>query len=809
MKKNRIVQNQSLDSENLKKQSIYNTASSSTLFDFKTVFGEPCITVYQYCKHLFSTEKTFAVLLCISFLIAVFANIFIMFEHGKLTKHNLKDFEVGKVAEQDITASKDVTYTDKAATEVRRTALMQLITPVFRQSDEVSQEIVRRYGEFQALILALQANGHEEAFISGIQKQYPDFFTENFLHTLFKVENLTHITEAGFEIIKQALAIGIIDIPPTGLEKFNTDELTLLVQKEGIRDYINVQPDSLIRIELLGDYIRDTAISLNLPADDRNITALVFPFLRPTVTYDDKETQMRIKDTVQQVPPVTIHIQKNQRIIKRGFIITSENYKQLQAYINAGIYIDMTKFFSLLFFLLCLYAAGLFTFSEQVTRQTLKESQKIFLLLMFVFVYLWVLFTAKFAVFELPLDMIPVIPAALTAMLVLTLISKQIASISVFYTALLILAASGFKLEPALFAFFSGLAAVSLMNVRGKRMDLITTGCQLACANPVITAVLIALFSHSYTNVRLVLISSIINGFISGILVLGLLPIFEDRMNTPTCFRLQELADTNSPVINEMLLKAAGTYHHTTMVAKLAELACNAIGADALLARVGALYHDIGKIKNSDYFVENQTSYNKHLDLNPRMSATIIRSHVSSGVETAEKMRLPQEVIDIISEHHGNSLVYYFYAKAQETDSNVSPIDFSYPGQPPRSKESAVVMLADMTEAACRSLDNPSFSRLEKFIGNLIQNKIESGQLDNSDLTFRELKIIESCFIDTLTGYYHNRIKYPNQKDPDEIQEPAVQEEAKEIPAEVKNYIAIDLGLEPEKQGAKQEGTHA
>lgn len=806
MKKNKSVQNQAADSDSMKKQSIYNTTSSSTLFDFKVVFGTPFIAFYSYWKQLFSTEKSFAVLLCISFLIAACANVFIMFEHGKLTKYDLKDFEVGKVAEQDITANKEVTYTDKAATEVRRAALMQLMTPVFRQSDEIAQEIIHEYEEFKTVLLMLRSKGDEEAFVSGIKKQYPDFFTDSFLENVFKEEAFTQMLEAGFEIIKQALAIGIVDMPLAGLEKFNTDELTLLIQKGSIGDRINVQTDSLIRIELIRDYIRDTAISLNAPVDESSMIALVFPFLRPTIAYDEQETRLRIQETVQQIPPVTIHIQKNQRIIKRGFIITSENYKQLQAYINAGIYIDTAKFFSILFFLIFLYAAGLFIFSEPVTRQALKESQKIFLLLMFVFVYIWVLFSAKFAIFELPLDMIPIIPAALTAMLVLTLISKPIASISVFYSTLLILAASGLKLEPALFAFFSGLAAVSLMNVKGKRMDLITTGCQLACAHPVIAAVLIALFTHSYTNVRLVLISSIINGFTSGILVLGLLPIFEDRMNTPTCFRLQELADTNSPVINEMLLKAAGTYHHTTMVAKLAELACNAIGADALLARVGALYHDIGKIKNSDYFVENQTSYNKHLDLNPRMSATIIRSHVSSGVETAEKMRLPQEVIDIISEHHGNSLVYYFYAKAQESDPNVSPIDFSYPGQPPRSKESAVVMLADMTEAACRSLDNPSFSRLEKFIGTLIQNKIESGQLNNSELTFRELKIIESCFIDTLTSYYHNRIKYPNQKDPDEGQESPAQESSKDSPSEVK---PSNSSLEAEKQTAKQEEYHA
>ena len=353
------------------------------------------------------------------------------------------------------------------------------------------------------------------------------------------------------------------------------------------------------------------------------------------------------------------------------------------------------------------------------------------------------------------------------------------------------------------------------------------------------------MFPDSYGDFVFVLFGSVINGFISGIFVLGFLPILEDRMNTPTCFRLMELSDLNSPTMKQMLLTASGTYNHTMMVATLAEAACREIGADALLARVGAYYHDIGKMANSEYFVENQTSYNKHLDLNPRLSAAIIRSHVKIGVEKAESMRLPREVIDIIGQHHGNSLVQYFYAKAKELDPNVSPKDFSYPGQPPRTKEAAVVMLADVSEAACRTLDHPSVPRLEKFIAKLVKGKMESGQLDNCDLTLRELRIIQESFVTTLAGYYHSRIKYPNQKDPDEKEgegktageknmvQGAAEKTADEKSAEseaasekesekklapqgfpvmkgispgVKNYLEIDLGLESPETSASEAG---
>ena len=174
-----------------------------------------------------------------------------------------------------------------------------------------------------------------------------------------------------------------------------------------------------------------------------------------------------------------------------------------------------------------------------------------------------------------------------------------------------------------------------------------------------------------------------------------------------------EFSDLNSPIMKKMLLSASGTYNHSIMVATLAESACREIGADPLLARVGANYHDIGKMDQSEYFVENQSGHNRHVDINPRLSATVIRSHVKQGVEKARQLRLPREVIDIISEHHGNSLISYFYNEAAKTSPDVDPEDFTYPGIPPKTRESAVVMLADVVEAACRTLDKPSVPRLE------------------------------------------------------------------------------------------------
>jgi putative nucleotidyltransferase with HDIG domain len=261
-------------------------------------------------------------------------------------------------------------------------------------------------------------------------------------------------------------------------------------------------------------------------------------------------------------------------------------------------------------------------------------------------------------------------------------------------------------------------------------------------------------------------LSGAFNGIASGMLVLGFLPPLEHVLNAVTVFRLIELSDLNAPILKRLLITAPGTYSHSVMVANLAESACQDIGANALLARVGAYYHDIGKMDQPDYFIENQTAYNKHDDIAPRLSATVIRSHVKLGVEKARLLGLPREVTEIIAEHHGNSVISWFYNEAlkregADSKSGVNMEDFTYPGKPPRSRESAVVMLADVTEAATRTLKKPSPARLDKFIQELIMNKVEHGQLSESELTFRDLETIKNAFVRVLAGYYHSRIEYP------------------------------------------------
>ena len=253
-----------------------------------------------------------------------------------------------------------------------------------------------------------------------------------------------------------------------------------------------------------------------------------------------------------------------------------------------------------------------------------------------------------------------------------------------------------------------------------------------------------------------------------------LLWVFERTFDITTDLTLLELSDTNRPILKKLSMRAPGTFNHVLQVANLAEAAAAAVGANALLTRVGALYHDIGKIVKPEYFVENQRpDSNPHDALKPRMSALIIASHVKEGLDLGRDENLPKEVLQFIPMHHGTTRIEYFYRRAldltQSKDADVSESDFRYPGPVPNSKETGILMLADSVEAASRSLENPNHKRLESLIDGLVEARREDGQLDDTDLTFKDLKVIKETLLNALLGIYHVRVKYPGEDSSEKI----------------------------------------
>jgi len=498
-------------------------------------------------------------------------------------------------------------------------------------------------------------------------------------------------------------------------------------------------------------------------------------------TYQMKEFEVgQIADRTIEAPKTIpademnpIFIEKGEKIIRKGFPITEDGYQKLQKMAESPIYLDYRKFANSELFLFLLASMWVLLFSCVPFGRKIHLREMIFQVISFVLVFAGVTFGSKInfiTYFPDSFSILVIIPATLMILMDAILYGQLSAIFFSFIVSFGVFNACSYQTVPFLFTLATCLASSIIVRRIEKRMDMILVAAFLAVFMVVILTVI---FNEQFLHLHIILIGVALNGFLAGILTLALLTPVELILNTASIFRLVDLSDTNTPILKKLYQTANGTYNHSMNVGILAENACREIGSNGLLAKVGAWYHDVGKMDQSEYFTENQIDgVNPHDKIAPTLSASILRSHVKKSVEMARQMHLPKQVVDIIEEHHGNSIMAWFYTKAKELDPNVNAIDFMYPGNPPSSKEAGIVMLADTVEAACRSLDNPTEERLEKFIDKLINDKMEHGQLDCCALTFSDLNKIKASFVKFLVGFYHNRVKYPNQKDPDEKADP-------------------------------------
>jgi putative nucleotidyltransferase with HDIG domain len=359
------------------------------------------------------------------------------------------------------------------------------------------------------------------------------------------------------------------------------------------------------------------------------------------------------------------------------------------------------------------------------------------------------------------------VPLAIASMLTTILFDEEIGVAITTSLAILVGVLSGFKLDIAFVTFIVGVVGCySVRRVR-QRHDFYKPMLYLCLTYAgsvyLIESLKLTPIAQLWPHVAL----AITNGFISPILTIGLLPLFETAFGITTDITLLELSDLNRPLLKRLALEAPGTYHHSIMIGTLAEDAAESIEGNSLLARVGSYYHDIGKMLKPEYFVENQLDAgNKHEKLTPTMSAIILEAHVKEGVELAVRNGLPKSIIEFITGHHGTGIMTYFYNKAkQEDDINAEVDEFRYPGPNPRSKEVAIVMLADSVEAASRTLDDPKPARIRSLVHRIFIEKMDSGLLENSDLTLRDIVKIENSFVRVLTAFFHRRVKYPERKE--------------------------------------------
>jgi cyclic-di-AMP phosphodiesterase PgpH len=680
-------------------------------------------------------------------------------------RRSIEEFEVGKVAGRDLIAEYDINIEDEQATREKIETQERLIPAVFQYSNRVSGELKSRWNYFSNLAKKLFTEVHSaQSFALELRSEFPGEFSDEVLSRLYGSEKRLEILDDCGAILDSVLEKGIYSIPQTGLEHLNGDVVELIRQSDSRIEQEKIPFWAIVSGNEASASVESFIASGSFtPGLEVFANDLLKPFLKENVFYSPDTTARRVAEMRLNIEPVMRSIEQGKQIIRKGFVVTEKDMEELRALSMTLKGNDLPKTFANLLFLLMLFGLLMFFSGNRIIDRALTDSET------YLVAGLSALYIAgSVLIRNIQIEYMPVsvlIPTALVMMLTSILIHPRLALMLAMTLPLGAFFTGSFNTPSFVFAIVSGVVAAYSLQSAKTRMDLVKAGLIIAAAHLVImTTVLLWQYAAAEAYLRS-LFWAAFNGIASGMLVLGILSPLEHLLNAATAFRLIELSDLNAPILRRLFTVAPGTYSHSIMVANLAEAACQDIGANSILARVGAYYHDIGKMENPGYFVENQTDYNPHDEMPPKLSATVIRSHVKLGVEKARQLGLPDDVIDIIAEHHGNSVITWFYSKALKQDNPKNPTvnveDYRYPGNPPHSRESAVVMLADLSEAATRSISKPNAVKIEKFIKELIANKVDYGQLSQSELTFRDLEIIENAFVRVLAGYYHSRIEYP------------------------------------------------
>jgi len=649
------------------------------------------------------------------------------------------DFKVGDVAPYDITAPRSAEYIDKVKTAELRQKAAQAVDDVYTVDLNTIVDVKGNIDSLTEKIVATQSDTsleqlEKEKKISSIM---PFTLPESVLKDLASgtPEALNQVAEATNELIANKMQLGISDEDLKSIEKQIMIELERYGFSTSYREYGN---------------------------------GLIKEYLRSNRFLNEAQTQLLREQAMDTVEPVKVLIKANQKIVKTGEIVTQQDILELQALGLMQTRTPWTSFFGSLLLTATLMTTVLFYIRQQ-NREICHNIGQLYLLGIIAFIVLVVskmLLAIEVSRWPEFGDMFGyVAPVAAAGMLTAILLENRLAVITVAVISLFLGVMTG-ELQFSLAGFIGGVTGVFSVSKLSQRGELARGGLYTGIA---VTMVILFFGMMVEQPWQLLLISApilgLINGLLSSILTNGALPYLESTFGITSSVRLLELSNPSHPLLRKILLEIPGTYHHSIMVGNLAEAATEAVGGDQLLVRVGALYHDVGKIKRPYFFIENQMSGdNPHDKIAPNLSTLILTSHVKDGVDFAKEYKLPERVIDIIEQHHGTSLVRFFYGKALEGEraDTVNEDDFRYEGPKPQTKEAAIVMLADSVEAAVRAQNSPTSGQIEGLVRKLIKEKLMSGELDECDLTLKDLNTIANAFLRVLSGTFHTRIEYPD-----------------------------------------------
>jgi putative nucleotidyltransferase with HDIG domain len=712
---------------------------------------------------------------------------------------------IGKVSSSTIKADRDYVIVDEDATKQARENALRSVKPVFlfdASLADIITDAVKEGFEFMrnSIQVALYQSENGSPKETGVKK-LPENLKKKDLETIKEValssreefEKVLGIKLSDDEFnrlidfnFSRDIEDGIISIIQPIMQEVIVEDKNKLIQEKGSgiliqRIYVREQrAEGIISsvtsikdlnemrkllekkvIFLLADYNKD---------ERRLIISLASKLIRPNLIYNAQETERRKMEAISSVAPVTINIKKGDILIRDGEKITQEHLKLFKGIKQQSTRVrDIIITTGILMFVMLLILVP-YIFARAYVRKFAPRTKDI-LLMGILLTFSVILGRLLLTVYTALSDYFPqipqyiweyMIPFAAGSMLVRFILNSET---SFIYTIVI----SGYSYlltgNDMFYGFYtligSLIAAYSVAHATTRA--IILKGGLLTGAMNAIMVVIFALMRGEQLNTIVLLgcTLGLVNGIMVSMIVTSIAPVIEVALDYLTDIKLLELANLNHPLLKELIVKAPGTYHHSIVVASLVETAAEDIGANPLLSKVCAYYHDIGKINKPEYFGENQKDgINKHDSLKPTMSALILKAHVKDGVEMARAYRLGQQIVDVIQQHHGTSLIKYFYQKAKNLQESVNEEDFRYPGPKPQTRESALVMLADAVEAAAKSVPDLDAIRLRGLVQKIINSIFKDGQLSECDLTLKDLDKIARAFIRVLDGIYHQRPEY-------------------------------------------------
>lgn len=659
-----------------------------------------------------------------------------------------EELSVGQVSGSDVQANRYMTVEDKTATKAKEDLALENFEDIYTLNlDDYNNMTLASVSNFFNVVEDI-VFGEVPADIDG---EHIDSYKVSELKSKSSIE----LSDADW-----------YDLTTYSREDFNNlnhDALAILsqvmVNSGGVAEENLAQAKNAILAEINNNY---TATKLDVLEELFND----IPYYA-TLKVDTEATETAKAKILATVTPVYRTILKGEMIVSKGQVITEEQYDilYLMGYADE---VNISKIAGSLAIILLVLLGITIIYMRTFCKDKYRDLgyMQILMLTVLVLVILdeLILSVTVSPSADISAQIGFLLPSAMGTMLVATLFNPNMA---VFFNGIFAIFAGILTgdVQFVLLSLISGMVgAIGIIRLT-ERSDLYKTALYIALINVIAIGAWGILNRTIWDVIWVGMLFGILNGVFSAVLTLGLLPLIESMFGVTTSIKLLELSNPNQPLLKKLMLEAPGTYHHSVMVGNLGEAAAEAVGADGLIVRVGAYYHDIGKIKRPYFFTENQfNGENPHDKISPTLSALIITSHVKDGVEMATEAKLPPMIIDMIAQHHGNSLISFFYQKAKETDEEVREEDYRYEQPKPQTKEAAILMMADTVEAAVRSKTGATPGQIEGFIRTLIKGKLNDGQFDECDLTFKDLDKIAETFGRVINGMYHKRIEYPAEK---------------------------------------------